>query len=75
MLMLKEGTRVRITYRPTVIGKDGEKLEFWGYVEKVFEGEGYILAVPFQEIDSVRYVYSPDYMSLITVAADKVVAD
>lgn len=42
-------------------------------IEEVFEGEGYILAVPFQKIDAVRHVYSPDYMSLITVAADKVV--
>lgn len=70
--MLEKGTKVRVTYRPTVTGIDGSQIEFWGYVEEVFEGEGYILAVPFQKIDAVRYVYSPDYMSLVPVAADKV---
>lgn len=71
-IMLEKGTKVRVTYRPTVIGKNGSRIEFWGYVEKAIEDEGYILAVPFQEIDAVRYIYSPDYMTLITVAADKV---
>lgn len=72
--MLEKGTKVRVTYRPTVMGEDGNQVEFWGYVEGAFEDEGYILAVPFQQIDAVRYVYSPDYMTLISVAADKVVA-
>ena len=70
--MLEKRTKVRVTYRPSVLGKDGTRIKFWGYVEEVFEEEGYILAAPFQKIDAVRYVYSPDYMSLITVAADKV---
>lgn len=72
-LTIQEGTKVRITYRPTVLDKDGKQMEFWGYVEEIFEDEGYILAVPFQEIDSVRYIYSPDNMSLISVAIDKVI--
>ena len=70
--MLEKGTKVRVTYRPSVLGKDGSQIKFWAYVEEVFEGEGYILAAPFQKIDAVRYVYSPNYMTLITVAADKV---
>lgn len=70
--MLEKGTKVRVAYRPTVMGIDGSQIEFWAYIEEVFEGEGYILAVPFQKVDAVRYVYSPDYMTLVTVAADKV---